>query len=153
MWWHKNIQNKIVGLGRRPLVSTWNMYRALDSPESVETTITNKYRRTCWTKNCQEELVRIGGWPPISTWINPPPLGSNGLHCIKCPHQVRKFLLNLALGEPLALVQELSCLDNLINLDPLLVSAFDLCVHYLISGCLFHAVWVEICFFQLLFDL
>ena len=24
----------------------------------------------------------IGGWPPISTWIIPPPLGSNGPHCV-----------------------------------------------------------------------
>jgi hypothetical protein len=47
---------------------------------------------------------------------------------------------NLALGEPLALVQELPCLDNLIKLDPLLVSALDMCVHYLISGCMFHVV-------------
>jgi hypothetical protein len=38
----------------------------------------------------------IGGWPPISTWINPPSLGSNGLHCVEFPHQMRKFLLNLA---------------------------------------------------------
>jgi hypothetical protein len=41
-------------------------------------------------------------------------------------------MLNLALGESLALMQEFPCLDNLINLDPLLASALDLCVHYLI---------------------
>jgi hypothetical protein len=35
------------------------------------------------------------------------------------------------------------CLENPIKLDPLLVSAFDLCVHYLINGCLFHVVRVE----------
>jgi hypothetical protein len=31
------------------------------------------------------EPVGIGGWPPISTWMNPPSLGSNGLHCIDDP--------------------------------------------------------------------
>jgi hypothetical protein len=36
--------------------------------------------------SCQKtcfEPVGIGGWPPISTWINPPSLGSNGLHCVE----------------------------------------------------------------------
>jgi hypothetical protein len=66
---------------------------------------------------------------------------------------VGKFLLNLASGEPLSLVQEFPCLDNPIKLDPLLVSALDLCVHYLISGGLFHAVMVEICYFHLFCDL
>jgi hypothetical protein len=36
------------------------------------------------SENCFE-LVGKGGWPPISTWINPPSLGSNGLHCVECP--------------------------------------------------------------------
>jgi hypothetical protein len=31
------------------------------------------------------EPVGKGGWPPISIWINPPSLGSNGLHCIEVP--------------------------------------------------------------------
>jgi hypothetical protein len=83
-------------------------------------------------KNCQEEPIGIGGWPPISTWISPPPLGSNGLHFVEFPHQVREFLLNLAPGEPLSLVQELPYLDNPITPDPLLETALDLCVHYLI---------------------
>jgi hypothetical protein len=65
----ENIQNKPVGLGERPPVSTWKMCRASDIPRSVEPTITKKYRRTCWTKNIQEEPVGIGGWQPISTWI------------------------------------------------------------------------------------
>ena len=47
---------------------------------------------------------------------------------------MRKFLLNLALGEPLALVQELPCFDDLIKMDPLLSSALDMCVHNLITG-------------------
>jgi hypothetical protein len=57
----------------------------------------------------------------------------------------RKFLMNFAPGEPLALVQELPCFDNLIKLDPLLASALDLCVHDMISIWLFHVVKFEIC--------
>jgi hypothetical protein len=34
--------------------------------------------------------------------------------------------------EPLALVVELPCLDKPIKLDPMMVSALDLCVHYII---------------------
>jgi hypothetical protein len=104
-------------------------------------------------KKCQDERVGIGGWPLISTWINPPPLGRNGLHCIEFPHQMRKFMLNLAPGEPLALVQELPCFHNPIKLDPLLAIALDLCVHHLISGCMFHAVRVELYWCQLFFYL
>jgi hypothetical protein len=29
------------------------------------------------------EIVGKGGWTPISTCINPPSLGSNGLHCVE----------------------------------------------------------------------
>jgi hypothetical protein len=54
----------------------------------------------------------IGGWPPISTWIIPPPLGSNGPHCVEFLHEMRKLLLNLVPGEPFALVKELACFDN-----------------------------------------
>jgi hypothetical protein len=77
-----------------------------------------------------------GEWPSISIWINPPSLGRNGLHCVEVPHQMRKFLLNLAPGEPLALVQELPFFDDSIKLDPLLLSALHLFVHNLIIGCL-----------------
>jgi hypothetical protein len=66
---------------------------------------------------------------------------------------VKKFLLNLAPSEPLAFVQELPCLNNPIKLDPLLVSALDLCVHYLINGCMFHAVRVELGWCQLFCNL
>jgi len=59
-------------------------------------------------------LGGIGGWPPISTWIIPPPLGSNGPHCVQSLHEVMKFLLKLVLDEPLALVKDLACFDNLI---------------------------------------
>jgi hypothetical protein len=53
---------------------------------------------------------------------------------------MRKFLLNLAIGEPLALVQELPRFDNTIKLKLLLASTLDLCIHDIISGCMFHAV-------------
>jgi hypothetical protein len=96
------------------------------------------------------ELVRKGGWPLISIWINPPSLGINGIHCIYFPHKIRKFLLNLAPGELLALVQELPCFDDLIKLDPLLSSELDMCVHNLIIGCLLYEFGVDICWCQLL---
>jgi hypothetical protein len=60
-------------------------------------------------ENCFEP-VGIGGWPPISTWINPPSLGSNGIHCIEFPGERGKRLLNLKLGELLALLETLHCL-------------------------------------------
>jgi hypothetical protein len=63
---------------------------------------------------------------------------------------MRKFLLNLASGKPLALVQELPCFEDSIKLDPLLSSALDLCVHNVIIGCLLHVVRVEIYWCQLL---
>jgi hypothetical protein len=136
-----------------PSVVTW-------APNPQKTSFrASKRPRKFGTQKTVEKLPRwktvfrasgIGGWPPISTWINPPSLGSNGLHCVEFPHQMRKFLLNLAPGEPLALVQELPCFDDSIKLDPLYVSALDLCVHNLIIGCLLHAVRVEICWFQLL---
>jgi hypothetical protein len=66
---------------------------------------------------------------------------------------MEKFLLNLALREPLSLVQELHYFDNLIKLDPLLESALDLLFHNVIIGFLFYAVGVEICFCQLFFYL
>jgi hypothetical protein len=72
------------------------------------------------------ETVGKGGWPPIFIWINNTSLGINGLHFIKVPHQMRKFLLNLALGEPLALVQEMPYFDDSIKLHPLLLSSLDL---------------------------
>ena len=87
------------------------------------------------------EPVGKGGWPPISTWIDPPSLGSNGTHCIEFLHEMRKLLLNLVPGEPLALVKELAYFDNSIQLDIILVSVLDLCVHDLISCSFFHAIY------------
>jgi hypothetical protein len=104
-------------------------------------------------KHCENEQVGICGRPPTSIWINPPPLGRNGLHCVEFPHQMRKFMLNLASGKPLALVEESPCFGNSIKLDPLFSGALDLCVHNLIIGFLLHAVRLEICWCQLFFYL
>jgi hypothetical protein len=50
-------------------------------------------------------------------------------------------------------MQELPYFENLIKLDPLLVSVLELCFHDMINGCLFHAVKVEIYWCQLFFYL
>ena len=55
-------------------------------------------------ENCFEPVGK-GGWPPISTWINPPSLGSNGLHCVEFSGEREKHLLNLYLGELLVLLE------------------------------------------------
>jgi hypothetical protein len=55
------------------------------------------------------ESVGQGGWPPISTWINPPSLGRNGIHCVEFPGEREKRLLNLHLGELLALLEMSRC--------------------------------------------
>jgi hypothetical protein len=62
---------------------------------------------------------------------------------------MRKFLLNLASSEPLALVQEIPLFDNPIKIDPLLESSLDLCFHDMINGFLFHAVRVDLFWCQL----
>ena len=113
----------------------------------VKTAKNSKLRK--FPENCFEPVGK-GGWPMISIWINPPSFGSNGLHFFEFPHQMRKFLLNLAPSEPLALVQELPCFDDSIKLDPLLLSALDFSVHNMIIGCLLYAVRVDLCWCQLL---
>jgi hypothetical protein len=60
-------------------------------------------------ENCFEPVGK-GGWPPISTWINPPSLGSNGLHCVEFPWERENRLLNQHLDELLALLEKLCCL-------------------------------------------
>jgi hypothetical protein len=60
-------------------------------------------------ENCFEPVEK-GGWPPISTWINPPSLGSNGLHCVEFPRAREKRLLDLHLGELLVLLEMSRCL-------------------------------------------
>jgi hypothetical protein len=62
-----------------------------------------------WPENCFEPFGN-GGWPPISTWINPPSLGSNGIHCFEFPGEREKHLLNLHLGELLVLLETSRCL-------------------------------------------
>jgi hypothetical protein len=59
-------------------------------------------------ENCFEPVGK-GGWPPISTWINPPSLGRNGIHCVECSGERKKRLLNLNLGELLALLETSRC--------------------------------------------
>jgi hypothetical protein len=59
-------------------------------------------------ENCFEPIGQ-GGWPLISTWINPPSLGSNDIHCVECPGEREKHLLNLNLGELLALLETSRC--------------------------------------------
>jgi hypothetical protein len=54
-------------------------------------------------------------------------------------------VLNFSPDEPLALVAELPCLDKLIKLDPMMVNALDLCFHYIIVGCILHAVMIDLC--------
>jgi hypothetical protein len=55
------------------------------------------------------EPVGKGGWPLISTWINTPSLGINSLHCIEFLGEREKHLLNLHLGELLALLETSRC--------------------------------------------
>ena len=62
-----------------------------------------------------------------------------------------KLLLNFMLCEPLSLVQEFPYFDNLAELEILLVSSLNQCVHDSINGKLFHVVRVKVCSFQLLF--
>ena len=97
------------------------------------------------------ESVGIGGWPNIYAYINNPPLEINDIHCVKFPHQMRKFLLNLAPGEPLGLVQELPYFDDSIKLDPLLSSALDMCFHNMIIIFLLYALRVELYWCQMFF--
>ena len=116
----------------------------------VKTAKTNKLPKL--SENCFEPVGK-GGWPIISIYINPPSLGINGIHFVEVPHQMRKFLLNLASAEPLALVQELPCFDDSIKLDPLMSSALCMCVHNLIIGFMLHAFRFELGCCQLLYYL
>jgi len=55
-------------------------------------------------ENCFEPVGK-GGWPPIYIWINSPSLGSNGLHCVEFLGERKNHLLNMNLGELLALLE------------------------------------------------
>jgi hypothetical protein len=79
----------------------------------------------------------------MSTWIIPPPLGRNGLHCVKFIHQMGKLMLNLTLGELHSLMNKLPCLDDLIELDVLLVHSLCLGVYDLIICHVFNATMIE----------
>jgi hypothetical protein len=124
-------------------------FRASKRLQKFRTRKTTKNSKLSKLLESYFEPTGKGGWTSISTWINTPSLGINGLHRVEFPHQMRKFLLNLAPGEPLALVQEFPCFDDSIKLDPLLSIALDMCVHNLITGCLLYAVGVELCWHQL----
>jgi hypothetical protein len=54
-------------------------------------------------------------------------------------------MLNMTHGEPLSLVKKLSCFDDLIEFDVLLVGALHLSVNDPINYCLFNAVMIEFC--------
>jgi hypothetical protein len=77
----------------------------------------SKHPRKFRTQKVVEKMSRwkplfrangIGEWPPISSWIYSSRIGINGIHCVKSP---RKILLNLILGEMLALLK-----NSLLNL-------------------------------------
>jgi hypothetical protein len=66
---------------------------------------------------------------------------------------MRNVLLNLAPGEPHALVQEMPCFDDSIKMVPFLSSNLDPCVQNMIIGFPLHAFKVELYWYQLLFYL
>jgi hypothetical protein len=76
-------------------------------------------------ENCFEPFGK-GGWPPISTWINPPSLGSNGLHCVEFPGERGKHLLNLNLGESACLAGDVALLSLLKAITNLWLEGLDL---------------------------
>jgi hypothetical protein len=108
-----NEKKFLTGQGQVPLQSPW-------APNPQKTSFrASKRPRKFGTRKTVEKLPRwktifrargIGGWPPISTWINPPSLGRNGLHCIEFLGERGKRLLNLNLGELLALLETSCCL-------------------------------------------
>jgi hypothetical protein len=89
------------------LFSQKTSFRASKWPWKLKTAKNSKLPKL--SKTCFGP-VGEGGWPPISTWINPPSLGSNGLHCVEFPGERGKRLLNLNLGDLLALLEMWHCL-------------------------------------------
>jgi hypothetical protein len=102
-----------LGAQSEPLVIIENLdpekpsFRPSKWPRKLKTAKNSKLPKL--PENCFEPVGK-GGWPPISTWINPPSLGRNGLHCLECPGEREKRLLNLHLDELLALLEKLHCL-------------------------------------------
>jgi hypothetical protein len=78
-------------------------FRPSKWPQKLKTAKNSKLPKL--PENCFEPVGK-GGWPPISTWINPPSLGSNGIHCIEFPGERGK---RLNLGALLALLETLRC--------------------------------------------
>jgi hypothetical protein len=80
-------------------------FRASKWPRKLKTAKNSKLPKL--PENCFEPVGK-GGWPPISTWINPPSLGR--MVSIALSAQGRgKSLLNLNLGELLALLETSCC--------------------------------------------
>jgi hypothetical protein len=75
-------------------------------PQKLKPSKNSKFPKLA--ENCFEPVDK-GGWPPISTWINPPSLGSNGLHCVEFLGEMEKPLLDLHLGELLVLLETSRC--------------------------------------------
>jgi hypothetical protein len=99
------------------------LFRASKWPRKLKTAKNSKLPKL--PENCFGP-VGEGGWPPISTWINPPSLGSNGLHCVEFPGEREKRLLNLNLGELLALLETVALLGLLKVVMNLWLEGLDL---------------------------
>jgi hypothetical protein len=90
-----------------PLFLKKTSFRASKWPRKLKTVKNSKLPKlpeTCFG------LVGEGGWPPISTCINPPSLGSNGLHCVEFLGERENRLLDLHLGELLVFLEPSRCL-------------------------------------------
>jgi hypothetical protein len=85
-------------------------FRASKRLQKFRTRKTAKNSKLPKMSECCFEPVGKGGWPPISIWINPPSLGSNGLHCVEFPGERAERLMDLHLGEPLVLLETSRCL-------------------------------------------
>jgi hypothetical protein len=111
--WKGIVEEIHFGVSIMPLDIIENLYLKKPSfgpskwPRKLKTAKNSKLPKL--PENCFE-LVGKGGWPPISTWINPPSLGRNGLHCVEFLGEREKRLLNLHLGELLALLETSRCL-------------------------------------------
>jgi hypothetical protein len=81
-------------------------FRPSKWPQKLKTIKNSKFPKL--PENCFVPVGK-GGWPLISTWINPPSLVSNGLHCVEFQGEREKHLLNLHLGELLALQETSRC--------------------------------------------
>ena len=128
--WKGNIEEIHFGGSIMPLNIIENLYLEKNSfrpskwPRKWKPAKNSKLPK--WPKNCFEPFGK-GGWPPISTWINPPSLGINGHHCIKCLRERGKRLMNLHLGESFALCWAPKMSYKYHSLPYI----FHLCFHYI----------------------